>query len=247
MAERWEQERGAWVLARAGRRAGARRRGEKLMVAARRHDRYEVGAGDASFAEVTTRNLFHRSVMREEGAANVAGWFCFTVLCALAVVALAGPALLVSRVAYGIWWAMAPRWGRMSSWPYAGLSVLLAGVAWLALGRLALAGIEAFLAWYGAVQVVLGVAWAGWLVRARGWAAVARRQKQSGSAVERISIEIPVDEPVDPVVEAVPSEPVESTADVEPVEIAAGIEPIEIEDIEDESSTEVTTTTPKAG
>ena len=33
----------------------------------------------------------------------------------------------------------------------------------------------------------------------------------------------------------------------EPVEIAAGIEPIEIEDIEDESSTEVTTTTPKAG
>ena len=80
MVGRFEQERGSWVLARAGHRLGARRRGEKLMVIARRSDRYEVGAGDALFQEVTTRNFIWRSIFREEGAANTAGWALFTMI-----------------------------------------------------------------------------------------------------------------------------------------------------------------------
>lgn len=247
MTERWEKERASWILARAGHRARARRRGEKLMVAARRHDRYEVGAGDASFGEVTTRNAFYRSVMREEGAANTAGWFCLTVLSVIVLAVLVGPALLVSRIAYGTWWAMVPKWGPMFSPPYLGLAALLGGIAWLALGRLSLEDLEGFLVQYGAVQVVLGVAWATWLVRANGWAAVARRQKQSGSKVERVSIEIPVVEPVDPVVidapQSAPAEPEASQKKTpEAAPTAPNIEPIEIEfgidDVEHENATQ---------
>lgn len=247
MTERWEKERASWILARAGHRARARRRGEKLMVAARRHDRYEVGAGDASFGEVTTRNAFHRSVMREEGAANIAGWFCLTVLSVIVLAILVGPALLVSRIAYGTWWAMVSKWGRMVSPPYLGLAAVLGGIAWLTLARLPLEGFEGFLVQYGAVQVVLGVAWAAWLVRANGWAAVARRQKQSGSKVDKILIEIPVDEPVDPVVidveESAPADseaPQKKTPEAAPT--APNLEPIEIEfeidDVEHENATQ---------
>lgn len=243
MSERWEKDRGSWVLARAGHRPAARRRGEKLMVATRRYDRYEVGAGDTPFSEVTTRGVFYRSVMREEGAANIAGWVCFTVIWMFVLAIVAGPALLVSRIAYCIWWAMSPKWGRMSPLPYLGIAALLGSVTWLTLGRLSLEGTELFLTQYAAVQVVLGVAWAAWLVRANGWAAVARREKQSGKKVNPIVVEIPNEAPLEPVQGNVPAseeepsrpeEVSESTSyaeDIEPIEIE-----VEIEDIEPETS-----------
>lgn len=206
MGDRWEKERGSWVLARAGHRAAARRRGEKLMVSARRSDRYDVGAGDASFSEVTTRNVLYRSVMREEGAANTAGWFCFTAIWVLWLVLLVGPGLVISRIAYGLWWVMVPKWGRMFPLPYVGLAAAAGGVGWLALDHLALEGFVAVLAHCTAIQLVLGLAWAGWLVRVNGWSAVARRQKQSGAKVDRIIVPVHQPPAVEPI-EIGPPEP----------------------------------------
>ena len=51
---------------------------EDLMASARRHERYESGAGDMAVAEVTTRNVFHRSVAREDGVLNQLGWLIWT-------------------------------------------------------------------------------------------------------------------------------------------------------------------------
>ena len=228
MSERWEKERASWVLARAGHRAGARRRGEKLMVTARRGDRYEAGAGDATFAEVTTRPLLYRSIFREEGAANTMGWAALTLTWTVATVFLVGPALLISRIAYGLWWSMVPRWGRMSAGPYLGIAAVLGCTAWLAFLRFDLDGSKGLMAYYIAFQLVGGIAWAAWLVRANGWAAVARKKKQTGSRIAPIQIEVDASE--------VPAETQERPRPRVDAPVEVEIAPIVIDD-EDEPET----------
>lgn len=227
MSERWEKERASWVLARAGHSPAARRRGEKLMVSARRRDRYGVGAGDAAFAEVTTRNAFHRSVFREEGAANTMGWLTFTLMGAAVLAVLAGPAMLVSRVAYGIWWAMVPRWGRMHATPYLCLALLLCAASWLVHERTGPSGFAGFLYVYGAAQSVLGLLWAGWLVRANGWPAVSRKVKQSSTRVAPIRIEAadPADVGSLPAKSIVAANRIDQGIEIEPIEIEDDVEP----------------------
>jgi hypothetical protein len=121
---RHERERPAWVLSRAGRRPGARRRGEKLAAKARRFDRELAGAGDAAFNEITTRNIFYRNVMREEGAANVVGWFVLTTGWMFWTAALVGPALVLGAALYGLAWALVPRLGRVKVWPFLVLALV---------------------------------------------------------------------------------------------------------------------------
>lgn len=194
MADRWEKDRGSWILARAGHSLGARRRGEKLMRTARRHDRYESGAGDATSSEVTTRSIIYRSIFREEGAANTLGWVLFTIGWVLVMLILVGPALLVSRIAYGIGWLMVPRWGRLAPGPFIGIALILGITVWLVGRQWAPEGATGALATFGAIEGVLGVLWTAWLTRAFGWPAVARRHKQSGSRMEKVVIEVPTSE-----------------------------------------------------
>lgn len=217
---RWERERAAWVLARAGHRPGARRRGEKLAVVARRNDRYEAGAGDAGFAEVTTRPLLYRAIFREEGAANTAGWALLTLIGGMVVAVLAGPALIISRAAYGTWWVMVRKWGRMTPAPYLLMSAVLGVVAWLVLSTTGLEGGALLAARYAGFQVVGGVAWAAWLVRANGWTAVARKQKRSKQRIAPIVVETEA-----PAVPVAVDDPEHEESDDEPV----GIAPIVIE------------------
>lgn len=169
---RWEKERAAWVLARAGRNRAARRRGEKLASVARRQDRYAAGVGDTAFGEVATRNVFHRSVFREEGAANTAGWLLWTLSWMGWGALLLGPAYLLSLVLYGLWWLR--RTPMRPSWP-----LLAAGVvAALGVGGLWVFGpadLWGRVLWaYIIVQLVLGLMRLAWMTRAYGWPAVAR-------------------------------------------------------------------------
>lgn len=229
MSSRFEQERGSWVLARAGHRLGARRRGEKLMVVARRSDRYEVGAGDALFQEVTTRNFIHRSIFREEGAANTAGWAVFTALWLLAGAVVLGIAFTVSRIAYGIGWALVPRFGRMTMLPYLGAMWAVGGLGALTLYLTKPEGATAFWSWFVLAQVVIGLVWAAWLVRANGWSAVARREKSAGSgSVKTVVLDSVTPEELDE----------QDSTEQEPVEpvTAVDIEPIELEQEEEQTS-----------
>lgn len=176
MAERWEKERAAWVLTRAGRDKGARRRGEKLALRARQIDRREAGVGDAMAVEVVTRDVFTRNVFREEGAGNTLAWFVLTSTVLSWTCVLVGPALLLGLALYGLWWALVPRLGPLRSWPLAltGVVVSVAMAAtwpwWSPEGTLN----RVVTAWWNA-QLPLGLLRAAWRVRAYGWAAVRTR------------------------------------------------------------------------
>lgn len=207
-ATRWEKDRSAWLKARAGHRLGARRRAEQLAVTARQHERLEAGVGDSAFGEVTTRNVFYRSVHREEGAANLAGWFVWTLIWMSATYVLVGPALLIGLGAYGLWWRKVEGWGRMRSMPYfkAAGAVAAVGVAILTAHSLLategvtqilagpwqawpLEGDAAFLTAYLWLQLMLGLVRAGWRVRAWGWPAVARVERAAATAVQVVELE----------------------------------------------------------
>ena len=192
--DRWEKERSGWVLARADRSLSARRRGEKLALAARRRDRYAAGSDDAVQSEVITRSLFYRITFREEGGMNTLGWFMAASFGFSAFVFIAGPAYILGNLAYAAWWYMVAKWGRLFPGPYLGMAAVLTGLSWFIVGRLGLEGFAGFLVQYTAVQLVLGLVIAAWLTRSWGWPAVARKVKQSQVKVKPIHIVIPVDD-----------------------------------------------------
>ena len=89
------------------------------MVAARRRERAESGAGDMAVAEVTTRNVLHRNVMREDGLLNQLGWLIWTAGWMFWGAVLVGPALLLGKALYGLGWLLArgsARCGRGRTW-----------------------------------------------------------------------------------------------------------------------------------
>lgn len=194
MAERWQKQRAAWVLARAGRSASARRRGERLMASARRQDRHEAGAGDSAFNEVATPNVLRRSVMREEGAANILGWLALTAVVLFWVVLLAGPGLVLARVLYLAGWTLSPRTGPLRSVPLVVVAAATGVVGALLWYRYPPQGWLAVLALgYLFAQVVIGLLRAAWLVRAYGWPAVKGSSAGSATKVARVNIAVPVD------------------------------------------------------
>lgn len=209
--QHWTKERASWVLTRAGRSPAARRRGEKLMASARRQDRHSANAGDSAYSEVTTRNVFHRNVMREEGAANVIGWFSWTVIWMTAVALAIGPAIVLAWAIYGVWYRLTPRLGHLRAAPLLGAATtaLLVGFAiiWFAAGESSLT-----LPAYLLLQLVVGLVWAAWLTRAYGWQAVSARQKASGSKIAPIRIDVAPDAappliPAEPATTQVAEEP----------------------------------------
>lgn len=112
--------------------------------------------------------------------------------------------------------------------PYLLIAAVLGAVAWLALWTSGLADGALLTAQYATFQVVGGIAWAAWLVRANGWAAVTRKQKQSKQRIAPIVIE--TEAPAVPVeVEERATASQDAQAEIEPVvievEIDAGHEP----------------------
>lgn len=244
MADRFEKERAAWVLARAGRRPGARRRGELLALRARRDERDMVGAGDSALTDVATPGLFRRSVMREEGPANIIGWFVLTVSWMFWVGVFAGPAIALAHLAYGLWWTLVPRVGRLRRMPLLVAAVVTAGLSVALWGPLVGDGWRTrVLAGYLMVQVVAGLALAAWLVHARGWAAVRGIEGRKTGAVQAVEVVVPsaIEVPVQQV--AVPVAPAEQAVDQVPDEAPSVPEIVvsfdaDYADFEDQNNTE---------
>lgn len=131
MTEGYYKARGAYVLARAGRRHGARRRGEQLMAKARRIERDAVGAGDAAAAETVTPNLWMRRIHRREDSG--VGAVVVTALWMLLIIVLVGPALLIAKAIYALRFALVSRLGPMRAWPWlvtAAVALVGAVVTW---------------------------------------------------------------------------------------------------------------------
>ena len=184
------KERAAYVLARAGRRHGARRRGERLMATARKKERGVVGAGDAAATEVVTPNIWVRMTQTEDAGFTTILWAA-TQLIVLALVF--GPALLMAKGFYGLRYALLSRLGPMRVWPWlvaTGVALAASIVTWFVwpatdpIGRLWLY-----------LQVVGGFARTAYLVYAYGWPAIPRTSR-SGVEVEVAApvVEVDLDE-----------------------------------------------------
>ncbi|WP_336670109.1 hypothetical protein [Tsukamurella sp. USMM236] len=165
------RERSAWVLSRAGRDPGARRRGEKLAARARRITRDEAGAGDAGVAEVVTRGRFSRRWHKHEDR-RVAWAVAYGLVEAGRALAV-GPGLAIGWAAYGVLYKLVPtrgplRWRRLAV--VAGVVVPLVLLVVLSIGWFG--GPVPFAAKYAALQAMVGAGRVAWLARAYGWEAV---------------------------------------------------------------------------
>ncbi|MGN0094846.1 MAG: hypothetical protein ACI38U_02175 [Corynebacterium sp.] len=177
-ADRHERVRGAWVLSHAGRRPGARRRGERLMAAARRQERQGIDAGDAPASEVITPGFFRRITRHEDGDMNIVGWTVVTAV-ALALAAwLIGIGVLVGWLIYMTWWWLVPRVPKLDPirvTPLAGVATAAAGVCaltWLIAPPVGMW--DDLVALWQRAQWVIAPAYAAWLTYAWGWTAVTK-------------------------------------------------------------------------
>ncbi len=221
----FEKERGAYVLARAGRSPAARRRGERLMIRGRRVDSEAAGARDFAITDATTRNLFHRCVFREEGAGNIIGWFAVTVLWMGLVLMLIGPALGFAWAIYGIWYTLRdypfgpqpdpnlPETSKRKPFrlgPLHPKPLIVAGAIIAVAGGVSLVirGGD-FFAWWLLTQPAVGFLRAAWLTRAYGWPTVTAQVKRASGAIQAVE--------VGPKTQNVPSEP---SAPITPIEVA---------------------------
>ena len=172
----YAKERGAWVLSRAGRRPGARRRGERLMLAARRDRRDRAGVGAAGVTEVVTPGIVYRVTHRggEAGGSAVLGVLGLLGL-TLGLV-LTWPALLLGWALYGAWVALHDKVGKPSPWVPGVTAVVLFAAAWFWWSHTTYStpGIRIQAQWW-ALQPALALALTAWLTRAYGWPAVPRK------------------------------------------------------------------------
>ncbi len=197
----YTQERSAWVLARAGRRPAARRRGERLAARARRLARYEAGAGDSAVAEVTTRSRFGR--MAAERDDHRGRWTVAAALVEAGRLAVAGPAIALSWTIYGVWYRNVEAWGPLRwqrlAWATGGIALamlMVAGIAWLG-------GEVPWWDWWLLAQPVIGTARASWLAYAYGWDAVPAPRAASRPTPIRVRLGdaplLPTTRPTEPV------------------------------------------------
>lgn len=205
--DRWQAVRGRRVYSRAGRSPAARRRGEKLLVAARRIDRGEIGAGDAAVSEVVTPHWLRRSVFREDGAQNVMGWFMWTVTYVGFLSLVVGVGMVAGWIFYGLWWLLAPKTNGLKFIPAAALTALLALVlsATFLLGSHDSVGAFVFAVWWR-LQVVFAFGWLAFLIYAWGWPAVASVRSVKPSGSYRIAVDKDVDDEVCETTETAPQE-----------------------------------------
>lgn len=174
------KERGAWVLSHAGRRPGARRRGERLMLAARRDRRDRAGVGAAGVTEVVTPHLLHRVTHRggESGGGTLQG--VLGLLGLTIGLVLTWPALLLGWAVYGAWVLLHSK-VRPNPWAPTVLSVVLFFAAWFWWTNTthATPGVRLQAQWW-ALQPALGLAITAWLTRAYGWPGVPRSGSTTG-------------------------------------------------------------------
>ena len=196
MPHNYYKERSARVLSRAGRRHGARRRGEILLSKSRKNERSAVGAGDVGVAETVTPNIWVRTVKGEN--ASFANTLIFASLLGLVFIFF-GPALLVAKGIYALRYKLIPQLGPMRIWPWLVLAVVLGG-AFMYLFPIHLS--FAYLYWF--VQVSGSMLRMAYLVYAQGWLGVTGKGvKPEGIEVEVGTDSIIVDSGIDRVNEIV--------------------------------------------
>ncbi|MEJ6549499.1 hypothetical protein PQI66_08080 [Corynebacterium sp. USCH3] len=174
------KERGSWVLSHAGRRPGARRRGERLMLAARRDRRDRAGVGAAGVTEVVTPSVLYRVTHRggEAGGGTLQG--VLGLLGLTVMLAFTWPALLLGWAVYGAWVLLHSK-VRPSPWAPAVLAAVLFVAAWFWWSNTnhPTPGVRLQAQWW-AIQPALGLTFTAWLTRAYGWPGVPRNSSGSG-------------------------------------------------------------------
>lgn len=172
----YAKERGAWVLSRAGRRPGARRRGERLMLAARRDRRDRAGVGAAGVTEVVTPGIVYRVTHRGGEAGGSAALGVLGLLGLTLGLVLTWPALLLGWALYGAWVALHDKVGKPNPWVPGVTAVVLFAAAWFWWSHTTYStpGIRIQAQWW-ALQPALALALTAWLTRAYGWPAVPRK------------------------------------------------------------------------
>lgn len=199
---RYTRERSQWVLDRANRRPGANRRGQRLATRARRLARYDVGAGDAGTASVTTRSRFARlAVERDEHRGR---WTMAAGLVEAARLIVAGPGVGLSWAIYGSWYRHVPTWGPLRWRTLAGIAGAVLAISLLIATGAVLFGTG--LHWWGwwlLAQPVIGTARAAWLAYAYGWEAAPAAAATGAPAPVRVRLgdapALPTTTPTEPV------------------------------------------------
>lgn len=150
------------------------------MARARAAERRDAGVGASDVADAVTPNWFVRSVKREEGLADRAGWLVFTLAVCVVLGAAVGPAMLLGWAVYGAWVWRAPQ-ARTAPDPF----LLAVTAVILLVGATATVALappqDMVLGIWWRVQPGLGLGYSAWLVRAWGWAAVEAVAEEPGT------------------------------------------------------------------
>lgn len=187
---RWEAERADWIRQRSYAMRwpdSANRRIDHLAARARRTERGAAGLAGEIVRTGRTPDWFTRWVRGGESLKSMAFRAVTGALAAGAVLVSVGPALLMSRLIYGVWWLMSPGWGRLRSWPLASVGGV-AGVVILGVTDLNQTS------WLVFELLGLGPLFAAWRVRQWGWAAVASLTSQAGNRRSTKPLEVKQDQ-----------------------------------------------------
>lgn len=167
-SEPYAKERGAYLLANAGRNLSTRRRAERLLSLAKKSDQDALGLHTMAVSDNRTAGWIHRTIHREDGAANQIGWAIGVAFVVVTVGLVAGVGLMIGYAAYRWWIDRQGRFDQQLSL-YAGSGLMALG--WLG-GLVLLGGSGLLTSW-----LVAQIGWVGalvmWAYRGYGWPAVA--------------------------------------------------------------------------
>ncbi|WP_353113252.1 hypothetical protein [Microbacterium sp.] len=171
IAQRWEKERGVWVLHRSRPGTSARRRAELLKQRASRISRAGVtGVAESARHEDITPSLFRRMLATNDGAKEQMARLIWVPLIFLMIGLAVGPAMLLAAAIYaGLWWH-SPKIGRLWDWPWYIAGGVVATVLFL-VGTF-MEATPTFTQIWGWIQLPLGLLFVGLHIQRCGWAAV---------------------------------------------------------------------------
>lgn len=203
MMKRWQLERGKWLRTNDfAWTLSDQRQANKLLRRAAALERKESGSAESSFQKAEIQWFPVRFVAHGDDAKEkLARIATLVLLVAPAMVLLAGPAILLSKLIYAVLWLGAPKIGPWALWSWK-------QVAWQWLGAAAVVGVGGYLLmglfglrqqWlyleprfplvfieYGALapqylwlQLTVALALMAWVIRCTGWPGVKWSSKSS--------------------------------------------------------------------
>lgn len=203
MMKRWQLERGKWLRTNDfAWTLSDQRQANKLLRRAAALERKESGSAESSFQKAQIQSFPVRFVAHGDDAKEqIARIATLVLLVAPAMVLLAGPAILLSKLIYAVLWIAAPKIGPWTLWSWK-------QVAWQWLGATAVVGAGGYLLmglfglrqqwlyleptfplvfidyWalapqYLWLQLTLALALMAWVIRCTGWSGVKWSNDQS--------------------------------------------------------------------